>query len=147
MKKILKNQKLILLFRLILGFVFIYASIDKIINPMEFSDNIDNYHITPVFVNNIGALVLPWIELVVGVCLIFNVLFDGAVSITIVLLVWFIFILTQALFRGIDLHCGCFDLLEKTNDVNLRVEMINRIVQDIILLFMAYILKIRDKIK
>ena len=90
MKKILKNQKLILLFRLILGFVFIYASIDKIINPMEFSDNIDNYHITPVFVNNIGALVLPWIELVVGVCLIFNVLFDGAVSITIVLLVWFI---------------------------------------------------------
>ena len=56
-------------------------------------------------------------------------------------------LLTQALFRGIDLHCGCFDLLEKTNDVNLRVEMINRIVQDIILLFMAYILKIRDKIK
>ena len=68
--------------------------------------------------------------------LFFNVLFDGAVNLTIGLLVWFIFILMQALLRGIDLNCGCFDLLEKSNDVNLRLEMINRIVQDIIFLFM-----------
>ena len=147
MKSILKNKKIILLFRFILAFVFIYASIDKIINPIEFSNNIDNYHITPIFLNNIFALIIPWIELIVGCCLLFNVLFDGAVNLTIGLLVWFIFILTQALLRGIDLNCGCFDLLEKSNDVNLRLEMINRIVQDIIFLFMAFVLKIRNRVK
>ena len=147
MKSILKNKKIILLFRFILAFVFIYASIDKIINPIEFSNNIDNYHITPIFLNNIFALIIPWIELIVGCCLLFNILFEGAVNLTISLLVWFIFILTQALLRGIDLNCGCFDLLEKSNDVNLRLEMINRIVQDMIYLFMAFVLKIRNRVK
>ena len=147
MKNILKNNKILLLFRFILAFIFIYASIDKIMNPLEFSNSIDNYHITPISLNNIFALIVPWIELVVGFCLLFNVLFDGAVNLTIALMIWFIFILTQALFRGINLDCGCFDLLEKTDDVNLRAEMINRIVQDVFFLLMAFVLKMRDKIK
>ena len=147
MKYILKNNKILLLFRFILAFIFIYASIDKIMNPLEFSNSIDNYHITPISMNNIFALIVPWIELVVGFCLLFNVLFDGAVNLTIALMIWFIFILTQALFRGINLDCGCFDLLEKTDDVNLRAEMINRIVQDVFFLLMAFVLKMRDKIK
>ena len=131
----------------ILAFIFIYASIDKIMNPIEFSNSIDNYHITPISLNNIFALIIPWVELIVGFCLLFNVLFHGAINITIGLLIWFIFILTQALLRGINLDCGCFDLLEKADDVNLRTEMINRIVQDIIFLLMAFVLKIRSKIK
>ena len=147
MKNILKNKKVILLFRCLLGFMFIYASVDKIIHPIDFSNNIDNYHITPIILNNIFALIVPWMELIIGLCLLFNILFDGAVNLTIGLLVWFIFILTQALFRGINLDCGCFDLLEKADDVNLRTEMINRIVQDIIFLLMAFVLKIRNKIK
>jgi len=147
MKNILKNKKIILLFRFILAFIFIYASIDKIINPIVFSNSIDNYHITPISLNNIFALLIPWIELVVGFCLLFNVFYGGAVNLTIGLLIWFIFILTQALFRGINLDCGCFDLLEKADDVNLRVGMINRIVQDIFFLLMAFVLKIRNNMK
>ena len=147
MKQILLNKNVLLCFRIILSMVFIYASYDKIINPIAFSDAIDNYHITPIILNNIFALIIPWLELIIGLCLLFNVLFDGAVNLTIGLLIWFIFILIQALFRGIDLDCGCFDLLEKGNDVNLRLEMITRILQDIIFLFMAFILKIRNTSK
>ena len=147
MKQIFLNKNVFLCFRIILSMVFIYASYDKIINPIAFSDTIDNYHITPIILNNIFALIIPWLELIIGFCLLFNVLFDGAVNLTIGLLIWFIFILIQALFRGIDLHCGCFDLLEKSNDVNLQLEMITRIVQDIIFLFMAFILKIRNTVK
>ena len=147
MNSIFKYSNFIIIARCILGIIFIYASIDKIIDPIAFSSSIDNYHITPIFLNNIFALIIPWIELIVGCCLLFNVLFDGAVNLTIGLLIWFILILTQALFRGINLDCGCFDLLEKADDVNLRTEMINRIIQDIIFLLMAFILKIRNKIK
>ena len=53
--KYLENPKLILLFRVILGIIFIYASIDKIIDPLKFSNTIDNYHITPVSLNNLAA--------------------------------------------------------------------------------------------
>ena len=76
MKKILLNKNIFLCFRVILSIVFIYASYDKIINPIAFSDTIDNYHITPIILNNIFALVIPWLELVIGLCLFLNVFFD-----------------------------------------------------------------------
>ena len=144
MNKILENQKIILFLRMILGIIFIYASIDKIINPLNFSDAIDNYHITPIEINNLAALIIPFIELVIGVCLIFGVFIDGAILITILLLIWFIFIISQALFRGIDLHCGCFDLSEKAiNDGNIKIEMIKRIIEDFVFLGIALLINYR----
>ena len=56
MKELLQHIHVQRLFRFILGAVFIYASIDKIANPQEFSDLIDNYHISPIQVNNLAAL-------------------------------------------------------------------------------------------
>ena len=58
-----------------------------------------------------------------------------------VLLVWFIFILTQALVRGINVNCGCFNLSEQVNDVNLRANMVKRIIEDVIFLLMAFLVK------
>ena len=75
MKNIIKNNYVVFLARIILGFIFVYASFDKIVNPIEFSNAIDNYHITPVISNNIIALVIPWIEFVLGLCLIFGIFF------------------------------------------------------------------------
>lgn len=147
MRNILKNKKLILLCRILLGIIFIYASIDKIINPIDFSNNIDNYHITPVSLNNIAALVIPWLEVILGFCLIFGVYLNTAATLVIMLLIWFIFILTQALFRGINLHCGCFsNLADNVNDVNLQLEMYYRIIQDFVLLAMAFIVKFRNEL-
>ena len=51
-----KKKYIILLFRYVLGIVFIYASFEKIIDPISFSSNIDNYHITPIAINNFIAL-------------------------------------------------------------------------------------------
>ena len=113
MNKLYKNSKIVLFSRVVLGIVFVYASIDKIINPIDFSNAIDNYHITPIQLNNIAALIIPWIELVIGICLLAGVFLKGASMISICLLIFFIFIISQALVRGIDLHCGCFDLAQK----------------------------------
>ena len=146
MKKILKHLNLIFIFRIILGVVFIYASIDKIVDPIKFSKAIDNYHITPVSLNNLAALIIPMLELVVGVCLITGFFINGSLFIIIFLLIWFIFIISQALYRGIDLHCGCFDLSSKSvDDVNLKLEMFKRIIEDFVFLFMAFFIKYRKK--
>tara|TARA_B100001996_G_C18566161_1_gene556620 strand:- start:171 stop:617 length:447 start_codon:yes stop_codon:yes gene_type:complete len=146
MINLFKNINFLLLGRLILGYVFIYASIDKIIDPVSFSDIIDNYHITPVLLNNLFALFIPWLELIVGLCLIFNIKVHGASFLSILLLLWFIFILTQAIFRGINVECGCFDLnTSNLDDLELRKNMIKRIFEDIVFLAISLYVNIKSK--
>ena len=146
MKNIISNRYVILLSRFILGIIFIYASIDKIIDPISFSSTIDNYHISPYSLNNIAALVIPWMELIIGVFLIFGIFISGSSFIAILLLLFFIFILTQALLRGINVDCGCFDLNTDTlEDSQLRIKMIRRILEDILFLGLAFIINKGNK--
>ena len=145
MSNFIKNINLVLLSRIILGIVFIYASIDKIIDPDLFSDTIDNYHITPFYLSNLVALIIPWIELVIGLCLIFGIFLNGASFIAIVLLVFFIFIIFQAIVRGINIDCGCFDLNDTNlSDTKLKIKMIRRIVEDILFLGLAFFINKRN---
>ena len=143
MMEFLKQYNLPLLARFILGAVFIYASLDKIADPVSFSDNIDNYHISPIAINNLVALILPWVELIIGLSLISGVLLDGATILTIGLLVFFIFIITQAYLRGISLDCGCFKTITDSGLGDLKKEMLWRIFEDILFLGLAIIVYFR----
>jgi len=140
LKNIWSNPLLLLGFRLVVGIVFIYASIDKISDPLGFSDNVDNYHATPVYLNNLIALIVPWMELIVGLRLIFGKFIQGASLLSAVLMIVFIVLIGQALFRGIDLHCGCFKTATDVSVTSLRSEMIRRILEDIVLLGMSLII-------
>jgi uncharacterized membrane protein YphA (DoxX/SURF4 family) len=146
MINLFKNINLLLIGRLALGYIFIYASIDKIIDPISFSNVIDNYHITPIILNNLFALFIPWLEFIIGICLIFNLKVHGASFLSIILLLWFIFILTQAIFRGINVECGCFDLnISDLDDLELRKNMIKRIFEDIVFLGISLYVNIKSK--
>lgn len=143
---IIQSLKLPFIFRLILGLVFIYASYEKILDPIGFSKNIHNYHVTPIFIENIIALVLPWMELIIGLFLIFGLFLEGTISITISMLVFFILLLLQAVLRGIDVHCGCFKIDANNESTNFQFELIKRIIEDFIFLAMAYVIKLNNKI-
>ena len=146
MINLFKNINLLLIGRLALGYIFIYASIDKIIDPISFSNVIDNYHITPIILNNLFALFIPWLEFIIGICLIFNLKIHGASFLSIILLLWFIFILSQAIFRGINVECGCFDLnISDLDDLELRKNMIKRIFEDIVFLGISLYVNIKSK--
>tara|TARA_B100001250_G_C19685358_1_gene737791 strand:- start:30 stop:497 length:468 start_codon:yes stop_codon:yes gene_type:complete len=126
-----------IIFRYILGIVFIYASYSKIIDPIKFSATIDLYKATPIVVNNLIALIVPWIELLIGFLLIFNKGIKGSIVISIGLFIVFIILLSQAYFRGFTLDCGCFGGLGKLSESELRFNMLRRIVEDIIFLCMS----------
>ena len=143
MIEFIKKYNLPLLARFILGVVFIYASLDKIADPVAFSTNIDNYHISPIAINNLAALILPWIELIIGLSLITGVFLDGASILTIGLLAFFIFIITQAYMRGISLECGCFKTAVDPSLGDLKQEMLWRIFEDILFLVLAIIVYFR----
>jgi uncharacterized membrane protein YphA (DoxX/SURF4 family) len=94
--------------RLLMGAVFLYASYEKILHPRDFSEAIYNYQILPGGLVNLTALVLPWLELLLGLCLIGGFWLPGATVISSGLLTLFFVALAFKQIRGLDVGCGCF---------------------------------------
>ena len=139
------KQKIHYGIRIFMGIIFIYASFDKIIDPNSFSQNIHNYGVSPIYIENIIALILPWIELFIGFGLIFNVKYEAALDISIVLIIAFIILISQAYARGKSIDCGCFlndpNLISPEEATEKRWEMLKRIFEDIIFLLLLITLK------
>jgi uncharacterized membrane protein YphA (DoxX/SURF4 family) len=108
MKKLLNNDYLILASRLFLGFFFVLAAIGKIADPTTFAKEMGNYQIFPFFSLNIFALILPWLELISGMMLIFGIKLKANSIITGGLLIIFIIAVFSAMMRGLNINCGCF---------------------------------------
>jgi uncharacterized membrane protein YphA (DoxX/SURF4 family) len=94
--------------RLVLGAVFIYACIDKIAHPDAFAKAVYNYQILPDIFINLTAIILPWLELILGIFLVTGVFREGSVSLSTLLLVVFMSAMVFNLARGLDIDCGCF---------------------------------------
>lgn len=91
-----------------MGGVFLYASYDKILKPAAFAEAVYNYQILPDAAVNLAALALPWLEFLLGACLIAGVWMPGATVISTGLMTVFIVVLVYNKIRGLDIHCGCF---------------------------------------
>jgi putative oxidoreductase len=101
------NKYLTLFFRIIIGAIFLWASIDKIIDPAKFARDISNYHIVPFGLENTIALILPWLEFFIGTGLLLGIMVDGSILISSVLLITFNIMIAQAMARGFNIDCGC----------------------------------------
>lgn len=106
--KLIDNNYLPFLLRIVLGGIFIYAAIGKILYPAEFSEAIANYQLVPVAVTNILAIVLPWVELIAGLFLLNGFKTQSANFILLVMICVFSFGAILAVARGLDINCGCF---------------------------------------
>ena len=94
--------------RVLLGCVFLYASLDKIRHPDLFAEAVYNYQLLPEVMVNIVAIWLPWLELVSGVLLVLGFWIRGSVLVLTGLMMVFIGALGFNLARGLDINCGCF---------------------------------------
>ena len=139
------QRSLLALFsRIVLGVVLIYASIDKIIHPEAFAKLIENYNVLPFGLENVVAIILPTLELIVGCCLILGIMLDGSAIITAGMMIVFIFALSQAMIRGIDVSCGCFNVSEAEEGSQIGFR---RIIEDIIFLGLSIMLLNRGERK
>lgn len=96
------------LLRLALAGIFIAASADKILHPQDFAAVVRDYRILPPDLVNLTAIVLPWLELALGILLLAGRMRLGTLLLVNVLLLNFLGALVMNLFRGIDVNCGCF---------------------------------------
>lgn len=130
-EKVVSNKYVVFAARVILGVVFIYASLDKIQHPGEFAQAIYNYRMVPNVVINVMAIVLPWLELICGILIIVGVFVRGSALLIGAMLAVFIIALSSALMRGLDISCGCFTLEGG------RSVAANTLVEDILLIICA----------
>lgn len=94
--------------RLLLGALFVWASVTKVPDMAAFAESIANYRIVPPGLVPVAAVVLVGVELTAGLALMANLWSRAAALVLAALLVGFTGGLTSALLRGIDLACGCF---------------------------------------
>jgi len=97
--------------RLAVGGVLIWSGLLKITNPLDFARTITNYRLFPEFLALLGAIILPWVELLIGLCLITGIFRSGASFLAVCLFGGFVVIIAITLLRGINTECGCFGSL------------------------------------
>lgn len=106
--KILSNKYLLFIIRVVIAFIFIYAGAEKISNPDDFALSISNYRLLPIASLNFFAVILPWIEIVSGILLLFGISVKENSAIILSLLLLFTIAIVISLFRGLSIDCGCF---------------------------------------
>jgi len=127
---LVKNKAVLLAFRLVLGGLFIYAGIVKVLDPLDFAQDIRNYRLVGHALSFAAALVLPWLEIVAGAFLVAGVWKRGAALVITGLLVFFIVLTAVTMIRGLDVDCGCFGSLSRKSGWSVVLE-------DLAMLFMG----------
>ena len=94
--------------RLAVGVLLIMAALAKIGAAQPFALQIENYDILPDGYENLAAILLPWIELVAGLTLVFGIWARSAAWVAVALMVVFTVAVGQAMARGLNIECGCF---------------------------------------
>ncbi len=107
MKKIIDNPYVVLIARLVIAGFFIFFGISKIAEPASFANEIGNYNLMPEFVIQLMALVLPWLEIVVGYLILFGIKLRENAILATLLLVSFTLAVAIAFASGLDISCGC----------------------------------------
>jgi len=115
----IRNRNVLLVLRVIVGGVFIWAGILKILDPLEFTQGIANYRVFPRFISFSLALVLPWLEVICGFFIIAGIFRKASAFLVSCLLAGFLVLVFSAILRGLDIDCGCFGSLSRKADYKL----------------------------
>ena len=115
-------RALLLLGRVVLGAIFLFAAYTKLYfnggwhlgdYHFFFGMAINSYNLLPVWAVELLARILPWFELALGVFLIVGIGLRWTGLIASALLLVFISAMTRAYILGLEIMCGCFGNNEK----------------------------------
>jgi hypothetical protein len=92
--------------RVIYVTLFLYAGVNKLLDPRSFSIVIEAFGLVPDPLLMPIAVALPILEIVAALGLFFNV--RGSLGLVSGLLVFFMAVVSYGIWMGLDIDCGCF---------------------------------------
>ena len=113
-------RAVILVLRLFLAAVFLYAAYTKLRQPyLLFAMSIDAYQLLPEWAVLTLARIIPWLELLLGILLALGYGLRYAAAGATLLLGLFFGVMLHAYVKGMGIDCGCFGLGEKISPFTL----------------------------
>jgi uncharacterized membrane protein YphA (DoxX/SURF4 family) len=103
-----RKSLLVLIARLALAGVFLMAALPKIQDPAAFAISVAAFRVIGPELSGWVALLLPWLELVIGLGILLPSIRRCSGALIGLLLLLFISLHTSAWVRGLDISCGCF---------------------------------------
>ncbi|HLT40346.1 MAG TPA: MauE/DoxX family redox-associated membrane protein [Enhygromyxa sp.] len=94
--------------RLVAGGVFVFAGVQKLLDPAAFAQDIANYQAFPYWTWNLAAGIVPVTEILAGLAVLIGFKRRAGAIVLGSLTVAFIGLILSVIVRGIDLNCGCF---------------------------------------
>jgi uncharacterized membrane protein YphA (DoxX/SURF4 family) len=94
--------------RLLIGGIFIYTGVPKTLRPDDFSRLVAGYRVLDPDLVNLAGIIMPWLELITGACLVIGLIPRSAALVAAGTLALFMVVGALALFRGLHISCGCF---------------------------------------
>ena len=92
---------------IILGGLFFYAGLQKLLHPYEFAEAVMAYQLVPETLVGVVVAVLPWVEIAAGLCLAAGLKRRSCLLILSGLLAAFLVVILITLARGLKIDCGC----------------------------------------
>jgi hypothetical protein len=99
--------------RIMLASVLLFSGLAKLRAPYEFLASVYGYELTGPLWSLVIATVLPWLEVMTAICLWSKLLYRGALAMAAVLSAVFSAVVGMALYRQLDISCGCFIAQDK----------------------------------
>lgn len=104
---------LLLVGRVLLGAVFLYAAYTKLRQPWQiFAMSINSYNLLPEWAVIFVARTLPAFELLLGVLLLLGYQLRYVAAASSALLLFFLAVMVRSYFKGQGIDCGCFGVGE-----------------------------------
>lgn len=98
---------------LAVGCLFLFSSLRKLQRPYDFLGTVYDYSIVGPMAGLVVASWLPWLELLISMCLIARVLGTGSLLLSSMLLACFTFVKASIVMRGMPVPCGCFGEVDR----------------------------------
>jgi uncharacterized membrane protein YphA (DoxX/SURF4 family) len=124
------------LLRLIVGGIFLVSGLAKIADPVRFLLTLREFRLFPRVLESFLAVYLPWLEFLLGLCVVLGILHRTSALLIAGLNGFFIVAIGLLIARGIEVDCGCFGLLADVLHLPDRADW-KAIVRDLVFMVMC----------
>ena len=106
MRQIILSDGIYRIVRVVYVVLFVYAGVNKLLNPRAFATVIDAFGLVPDPLITPIAVALPILEIVAALGLLFDA--RGSLGLVSGLLAFFMAVVSYGIWMGLDIDCGCF---------------------------------------